>query len=87
MTVTYDRFPIRDNTKKRIESPAKGISEDKTLEKGVGTMATFTGFFARVLHYLWDSGTAQDEHWGQNVSIHKEPTRGRVAINISKEHA
>lgn len=29
--MAYDRFPIRDNIKKRIESPVKGISEERIL--------------------------------------------------------
>lgn len=55
--MTYDRFPIRDNIKNRIESPGKGISEDRVLEKHADTIATFAGFFARILYDLWNSGT------------------------------
>lgn len=58
--MTYDRLPNRDKTKKRIESPAMVISQDETLEKHAKDMATFAGFFARILYDLWNSRTAQD---------------------------
>ena len=58
--MTYDRFPMRDNMKNRIESPAKGISEDRNLERHADTLATFAGFFARIFYNLWNSGTMKD---------------------------
>ena len=58
MGLTYDRFPIRDNIKKRIESPNEIISKIK-FQRNMRIIATFTGLFARVFSNLWDPRSTQ----------------------------
>ena len=55
--MTYDRFPKRDNIKKRIESPKEPISKIKS-QGNVRIIATFTGLFAKVFSDLWDPGSS-----------------------------
>ena len=85
--MTYKRFPKRDSTKKRIESPATRISDGRILkvvrvlwlpsQDPSREFLTICGILA--LHRISIEGR-------MSILI-ENPTRGKVAIHISREHS